>query len=204
MFSPDPPYLHLLHNLELRSKLYKNITGISNTGFAIPAQSAEIDIIFFDFIPVRICNPVAQIRGEAIAYVKNPLAIIADKVAMPAADVVVMRGAVKGAYVNNITRFRHLAQVPVNRSLANRGMFNHDMIVNLLGGRVYIKLLYRFQNQAVLDCASFSGRNNNAPNYCFSRNSTNSSKPFLPKTISESSIIRAGMLKILYLSLSSG
>lgn len=70
-----------------------------------------------DFKAVHIRDPAAQVGYIAI-HVKNPLAVLAYEVVMPVAVVIIVCGAIDVANIDELLRFRHLAEIPVNCSLA--------------------------------------------------------------------------------------
>ena len=72
------------------------------------------------------------------------------------AVMVVMRGPVKAANVQQFPRIRHLAEVPVNRGFANGGVFFHYTLVDLFSRCVYVKLPHGVENQLPLDSISFA------------------------------------------------
>jgi len=98
----------------------------------------------------RVFGSVKNI-GKVGFHIVNPLAIVAHEVMMDMAIMVEMRGTPATANFQQIARIRHLAQVSVNRGPPDGRMLSGDMFVNLLGGRVDIKLFDRVDDQLPLN-----------------------------------------------------
>ena len=72
------------------------------------------------------------------------------------AVMVVMRGSIKAADVQQLPCIRHLTEVPVNRGFADRGILFRYILVDLFSRCMYVKLPHGVANQLPLDGISFA------------------------------------------------
>ena len=94
--------------------------------------------------------------GEVALRVEDPLAGRAHAVVMRVALVIVVRGAVKTAYVCEFARRGQEIQVSVHRGLADARICLRYVLVDLLRCCVSVELPQRIQNQASLQRIPFA------------------------------------------------
>ena len=89
--------------------------------------------------------------GKVALHIENPLTILAHAVIMLMAVMVIAGGAVEVPNVHEFAGLRHVAQVSIHGSFADRRVMPSDMRIDLFGCRVAVQFLHRPQNQPPLD-----------------------------------------------------